>query len=543
MTTPGTISIPASAKLVTVSEMQAIERAADSGGHSYAEMMEIAGRGVARAIVERYGPTRPTVLVLVGPGNNGGDGLVCARHLRRAGINVRAYLWKRSTDADDDYEQHFAKLVDLGVDCTHADDDTDFSTLSSWLNETDILVDSLLGTGTNRPIQGQLAGLLQSVSTQLEERDRPLIVAVDSPSGLNCDTGAIDPHTLNADLTVTFANAKHGHFLFPGAARIGELIICDIGTSPGLTADLQTFVLTEESVRQWLPERNRDSHKGTFGKVMLAVGSVNYPGAAYLSCAAAGRAGAGLVTGAIPEPVWTTVATKLAEPTWLPLSAGNGAIDEAALSQVENTLRDYNALVLGCGLGQGEATQRFVAGLLGELSPPATVIDADGLNCLALQERWQDLLPSDVILTPHPAEMARLCNLSVQEVVADRWNLARRKAAEWNAVILLKGPYTVIAEPSGLLAVLPVATPALATAGTGDVLAGTIGGLLAQHVTPFGAACLGAWLHGKAGEQCAEEIGPAGVIASDLIMRLPHRMNHLRGSRIPDIDATTKTSL
>ncbi len=535
MTTPETISIPDSAKLVTVAEMQAIERAADAGGHSYAEMMEIAGRGVARSIVERYGESRPNVLGLVGPGNNGGDGLVCARHLHQAGINVRAYLWKRSIDAAGDYEQHFARLVDLGVDCTHVDDDTDFSVLSDWLSATDILVDSLLGTGASRPIQGQLAALLQTVSTQLEGKKRPLIVAIDSPSGLDCDTGSIDPYTLSADLTVTFACAKHGHFLFPGAAFVGELFIADIDTGPELTTDLQTFVLTEEIVKQWLPERNQYSHKGTFGKIVLAVGSVRFPGAAYLSCAAAGRVGAGLVTGAIPEPVWTTVATKLAEPTWLPLATGadadNGAISEAALPQLEEALSDYNAFVLGCGLGQTEATQQFVVRLLTEVSPPATIIDADGLNCLALQEHWQDLLPNNVILTPHPAEMARLCHLSVQEVVADRWNLARRKAAEWNTVILLKGPYTVVAEPGGLLAVLPVATSALATAGTGDVLAGTIGGLLAQHVTPFGAACLGAWLHGKAGEQCAVEIGPAGVIASDLLARLPHRMNLLRGSR------------
>jgi hydroxyethylthiazole kinase-like uncharacterized protein yjeF len=541
-----TILIPDKAKLVTVAEMHAIERAADAEGHSYAEMMEIAGRAVALSIVERYGESEPSVLILVGPGNNGGDGLVCARHLHQAGINVRVYLWKRSIEAADDYEQHFAKLVDLGIDCIHVDNDADFSTLSFWLNETDILVDSLLGTGANRPIQGHLATLLQTVSTRpdragLNRTARPLVVAVDSPSGLNCDTGSIDPHALSADLTVTFACAKYGHFLFPGAAFVGELLIADIGTSPDLTADLQTFVLTEASVSQWLPDRNPYSHKGTFGKVLLAVGSVHYPGAAYLSCAAAGRAGAGLVTGAIPEPVWPIVATKLSEPTWLPLAVGTGdatgAISKAAVPQMGKALSDYNAFVLGCGLGQTEATQQFVAGLLTNASLPATVIDADGLNCLALEKNWQRLLPHRVVLTPHPAEMARLCNLSVQEVVADRWNLARRKAAEWNAVILLKGPYTVIADPSGLLAVLPVATPALATAGTGDILAGTIGGLLAQHVTPFGAACLGAWLHGKAGEQCATEIGPAGVIASDLLALLPHRMNFLRDSVVHEFSA------
>ena len=526
------ISIPDKTKLVTVAEMQTIERAADAGGHSYAELMEIAGGAVAATIMERFGESTPRVIVLAGPGNNGGDGLVCARHLHRSGINVRTYLWKRSTAAEDDYEQHFAKLIDLGVECAHADEDPEFSILASWLDESDVLVDSLLGTGANRPITGQLAALLQTVASRLQSTVRPHVVAVDSPSGLNCDTGAIDPHTLDADLTVTFAYAKHGHFIFPGAAHIGELVVADIGTSPDLAADVLTFALNEEIVCQWLPERNRYSHKGTFGKALLAVGSVNYPGAAYLSCAAAGRAGAGLVTGAIPEPIWAMVATKLAEPTWLPLATGDGdaagTIGEAAMPLLADALPGYNAFVLGCGLGQKATTQRFVERLLAEGSLPATLIDADGLNCLALSHNWERLLPEQVILTPHPAEMARLCKLSVQEVVDNRWELARRKAAEWNAVILLKGPYTVIADPDGQLAVLPVATSALATAGTGDVLAGTIGGLLAQHVTPFGAACLGAWLHGKAGEQCAAEVGPAGVIASDLLARLPHRMNLLR---------------
>ena len=531
-----TILIPDKVKLVTVAEMQAIERAADAGGHSYAAMMETAGRAVAGAITERFGDAKSRVLVLVGPGNNGGDGLVCARHLHQEGIDVRVYLWKRSVDAADDYEQHFAKLMDLDVDSCHAEIDTDFSILDFWLDEADILIDSLLGTGANRPIEGQLAALLDRVAARLDREERPTVVAVDSPSGLNCDTGSIDPYALSADLTVTFAYAKHGHFIFPGAAHVGELIVADIGTSPDLGADVSTFVLTEDSVIQWLPERNPYSHKGTFGKVLLAVGSVAYPGAAYLSCAAAGRAGAGLVTGAIPEPVWTVVATKLSEPTWLPLATGYGdaagAFGEAALVQLEKALSSYDAFVLGCGLGQKATTQRFVERLLDEIShdisSPTTVIDADGLNCLALEHNWQRLLPPQVILTPHPAEMARLCNLGVQEVVAQRWDLARRKAAEWNAVILLKGPYTVIADPNGLLAVLPVATPALATAGTGDVLAGTIGGLLAQHVTPFGAACLGAWLHAKAGEQCAVDLGLAGTIASDLLERLPQTMNLLR---------------
>jgi len=512
-------------KLVTVAQMQEIERLTDAGGHSYAAMMEMAGRAVADAIIERLGDQDPRVLVLVGPGNNGGDGLVCARYLQQAGVDVRVYLWKRRTDPEHDYERHFASLNALGAPSAHAADDDDLARLHEWLDETTVIVDALLGTGANRPIGGELADILDAVQTQTE---RLAVVAVDSSSGLNCDTGALDPHALAADFTVTFACAKVGHYKFPGAAAIGKLLVVDIGAPPELVADVTTFALDEAAARAWLPARDANSHKGSYGKVMVAVGSVNYPGAAYLSCAAAARAGAGLVTGAVAEPVWGAVAGRLAEPTWLPLPAtAEGVIAVQAADKTLDALPAYDALVLGCGLGQSDATRQFVADLLaGELPP--TIIDADGLNNLATLPDWPERLPSQTVLTPHPAEMARLCGLDIHDVLAARWSLAVEKAVEWRAVVLVKGPYTVIAAPDGRLAVLPVATSALATAGTGDVLAGIIGGLLAQGAPPFEAAGLGSWLHGQAGLRCEAAIGRAGVIASDLLTHVPAVMRDLR---------------
>lgn len=531
-------------KIVTVAQMQEIERGTDAAGHSYAAMMEMAGKSVADAILDRLGTSFARVVVLAGPGNNGGDGLVCARYLCQAGIDVRVYLWKRRTDPDHDYEHHFAKLMEMGAPYARLEDDLAAdgtpSTLLAWLDDPDfpvIIVDALLGTGANRPIGGELATLLDAVRAVLEPApssadaftSAPLtVVAVDSPSGLNCDTGALDPHALRADLTVTFANAKRGHYLFPGAGAVGELLVTDIGALPTLVADVGVFALDDELAAGWLPSRDANSHKGSFGKVMAAVGSVNFPGAAYLSCSAAGRVGAGLVTGAVPQPVWPVVASKLAEATWLPLPAtAEGRIDAPAAPQVAAALQAYDALILGCGLGQSDATRSFVADLMATDLPP-TIIDADGLNNLAHLDDWPARLPKQVVLTPHPAEMARLCGLGVRDVVANRWDLALEKAAAWGAVVLLKGPYTVIADPGGLLAVLPVATPALATAGTGDVLAGAIGGLLAQGVPPFEAACLGSWLHGRAGLICEAAIGRAGVVAGDLPPRLPVVIRTLR---------------
>lgn len=519
--------------------MQALEKAANDAGHSYATMMEIAGRAVAESVlahakIATHQADRSTaVLVLVGPGNNGGDGLVCARYLSEAGIPVRAYLWKRRTAPAEDYQGHFQKLTALGVATAHVDNDPDFTTLGAWLDQTApcIIVDALLGTGANRPIQGELAALLDLVRDACEKR-QCTIIAVDCPSGLNADSGEIDPHSVVADQTVTFAFAKHGHYKFPGVTACGALTVADIGIDAGFSQELRTFVLNEEMIRRWLPKRSDNSHKGSFGKVMAAVGSQNFPGAAFLSCSAAGRVGAGLVTGAVVEAVWSVVAGKLPEPTWLLLPTGSreerGVIAEEAASTLVASLDGYRAFIFGCGLNKKPTTIHFVLEVLAARDQlPPTLIDADGLNCLAELEDWSEHLPPSTILTPHAAELGRLCGLSVNEVVAQRWELARAKAEEWNAVVLAKGPYTVLAAPDGRLAVLPIATAALATAGTGDILSGTIGGLLAQGLEPFAAACVGAWLHGQAGLRCAAKLGNAGVVASDLLPELPQVMRAL----------------
>ncbi len=580
--------IPEHLKIVTVAEMQRLEQESDARGHSFAAMMEEAGAGVAQAIQEETPVLykEMPVLVLVGPGNNGGDGLVCARHLQEAGYEPLIYLWKRATDPEHDYQGHFNRLVEMGVAHARAEEDENLALLDEWLASAGIVVDAFLGTGANRPIQGLLAQILERVAqAQKDRRHDPEaeelhVVAVDCPSGLNCDTGQADPHTLTADLTVTFGYAKRGQFIFPGAALVGDLIVADIGIDPELAQEIRTFALKPEWVGLLLPPRPVYSHKGTFGKGMAVVGSVNYPGAARLSCTAMGRVGAGLVTGAVPHPVWGPVATGLTEATWLLLAHELGVVHEDAVPLVQKHLAGYDALLVGCGLTQEEPAQDFLRALLsqgeggkhsvlpstfrsvlesaeneeaGRQKPgsqpsgptfgpsprqesvqaapsrlPPLVVDADGLNNLAKLENWPALLPEQAILTPHPAEMARLCGLSVEEVTANRWDLAREKAQEWGAVVLLKGPYTVIAHPDGRLAVLPIATPALATAGTGDVLAGAITGLLAQGLPPFEAACLGAWIHGRAGELCEQLVGPAGALAGDLLDLLPEAMNELR---------------
>ena len=558
-------------KIVTTDQMRAIERAADAQGHSYAAMMERAGRAVAERVKQLLaGSEQPRVAVIVGPGNNGGDGLVAARILAQEleGASVGAFLLKLRGDDDD----VFARARDAGVFIASADDDkaAGYRVLQNLVANADVLIDALFGTSLRLPIKGDAAKVLQAahkaITLRRAERpappyttpadpdltapdDGPIIVAVDCPSGLDCDTGALDKLTLPAHETITFAAAKPGLLTFPGAEAVGTLHIADIGL-PSRLPELDEIALTlvdAAEVRARLPQRPRDSHKGTFGKAMVVAGSLNYTGAAYLAAAAAYRAGAGLVTVGAPQIIVPVLAGMLPEATWLLLPHDLGVINEAAVKVLRTELAGYSALLLGPGFGREDVTGEFLRELLrpqeevrhsraigfvpnepaGETARPATdlpplVIDADGLNLLAAMDDWPRLLPPGTILTPHPGEFARLARLEREDVQANRIPLAQAKAAEWNCVVVLKGAFTVVAAPDGRTAVEPFATSALASAGTGDVLAGAIAGLLAQGLAPFDAALCAGWLHGMAGVRAAEVLETAiSVTAGDVLELLP----------------------
>jgi len=532
-------------KLVTADQMRALEQRADASGNPYAMMMERAGKAVADAVIARYGARAQRVLVLVGPGNNGGDGLVCARYLHDAGARVALYVWKRAERADD---ENFKLCRERNIPVTRAEDDTNFFALKDFLADADILVDALLGTGVARPIDGLLKDLLNVIARETgrqgdreagRQGDRetgrpgdkehlvslspcfplsrsPKIVAVDLPSGLNPDTGALDPATLAADLTVTFAFPKIGQLRFPGANAVGELVVADIGI-PAEWADADALdVATARDIAALVPPRPRDAHKGTFGKAMICAGSLNYVGAAFLAGAAATRAGAGLVTLALARTIYPMLASALHETTFVVLPDENGALVPAAAPVLLDHLSGYDALLLGCGFGRHPHTITFVQSLISNLQPPLSlVLDADALFALA------HLAPNRAILTPHPGEMATLTGVSRDAVQADRVTIAKKFAAQWQQVVVLKGAFTVIAAPDGRATLLPFATPALATAGTGDVLAGTIVAMIAQGLNAYDAAIAGAYLHGLAGTLAEKDLGRAGVVAGDLLARLP----------------------
>jgi hydroxyethylthiazole kinase-like uncharacterized protein yjeF len=380
----------------------------------------------------------------------------------------------------------------------------------------------------------------------------PLVTAVDCPTGLDCDTGELDPHALRADLTVTFAYPKTGLLRFPGAAAVGHLVVADIGIAPELASDVELEMATAGQIREWLPARPDSSHKGTFGRVLIVAGSVNYVGAAVLAGSGAKRVGVGLVTMAVPTPIQSAVAANLTEATYLLLPHDMGVVSTGALGLLREQMADYDALLLGPGLSREEATVLFVRRFLGlereerkgrlgfvasseaedagEANLPPLVVDADGLNIMAAVDEWWAALPPDTIITPHPGEMARLMGgeVTTGDVQADREGLARRMAQAWNLVLVLKGALTVVAAPDGRTLVIPFANSGLATAGTGDVLAGAIAGFRAQGLGAFEAAAAGAYAHALAGELARADLGEAGMVAGDLPPRLPLALRRIR---------------
>lgn len=514
-------------KIVTVEQMRRLEMEADAAGVTFASMMELAGKGVAHALAQRPDLTQATLLILVGKGNNGGDGLVTARALHDAGATVKVYCLQPPDDAD----SKVVALRERSVFLVDAENDLQHRVLKHLTNSATIIVDAIFGTGVRLPLAGQAAQVLGLVKRQLEAnhtegKPQPFIVAVDVPSGVDSDSGAVDANTLTADLTVTFGLPKVGHYLFPAADLIGELRIVPIGWPDNLPtlATLQLGLANQPDVQASLPKRGRDSHKYDFGRLLVVAGSRNYVGAAYLVGAAAARSGAGLITLAVPAPLQSMLAPQLVEATWLPLADADGAIAQEAAPQIASALAKVNAIAIGPGLGLAETTQAFLAALLDSVRQSSikhVLVDADGLRLLARLPNWPNLLPKPAILTPHPGEMQALTGLETAAIQKDRLNTARKYAKEWGHIVLLKGAYTVIAAPDGRAVIEPFATPALAKAGSGDVLSGIISSLLAQGMDPFQAAVAGVFVHGRAGETVAADLGTTvSITARDYVSAL-----------------------
>jgi hydroxyethylthiazole kinase-like uncharacterized protein yjeF len=537
-------------KLVTVPQMRSIEQEADGSGLTYQDMMENAGHNLSREIMRlAYAQDDDEeaiqVLGLVGPGNNGGDTLVALTHLAEKDWKARAYFIRRKISGD----PLAKRLEEADGEVFSAEKDEGFQQLQTFIENADVVLDGVLGTGFKLPLKEDVASILNAVKDIVAKMEwPPYMVAVDCPSGIDCDTGEASPQTIPAEATVTMAAVKQGLLKLPAYNLCGEFRVVDIGSLDDLKTwqAVKSEVADEEMILSLLPKRPADAHKGTFGTAVIAAGSVNYTGAAMLAGKAAYRVGTGLVTLAVPAAVHVALAGQFPEATWVLLPNEMGVIASGAAKVLIENLGRATALLVGPGLGLEDTTKDFIAYLLDatlEKSPhghlgfvksqeekekaksvtlPALVFDADGLKLLAKIPHWPKLLPAPAILTPHPGEMAALSGLTVEDIQKDRLTIARKHAQEWGHVVVLKGAFTVVAAPDGRTTTIPVATPALARAGTGDVLAGLITGLRAQGMDAYDAARVGAWIHAQAGLTAVEIVGtPVAVMAGDVLEAVP----------------------
>jgi ADP-dependent NAD(P)H-hydrate dehydratase / NAD(P)H-hydrate epimerase len=516
-------------KIVTIAQMQQAERDCSSFGVSLEMLMQKAGRAVAEETRRIVGDLpAQNILVLVGPGNNGGDGLVAARHLHDLGAGgVMVYLCGQRPEGD----ANLIEVIDRGTAAQKMADDIDLNKFDEWLSRATTVLDAVFGTGKSRPISGLLSQVFNKVSEDKRHRPDLKIIALDLPSGLNADTGSIDSSTPAVDHTITLGFPKIGLFNLPGAEKAGKITVVDIGIPAALVESVNSELMDPGLVKSLLPGRPPVSHKGTYGKVLALAGSINYVGAAYLACSGSIRVGAGLTTLAIGRSLQPILASKLTEVTYVPLPEDSpGFVSAQSLPLVTRQLAQYNALLIGCGFGTPKSHIDLVNGLLfdRQIKLPPVVLDADGLNILSQTPDWWNLFTADSILTPHAGEMSRLLGQPVEEIQSNRIETARRSASKWNKTVVLKGAYTIVASPDGRTRVSPFASAGLASAGTGDVLAGAVAGFVAQGLPSLDAAACGVYIHGLAGEMVEEELGNAGMLASDLLLALPKAIRHLK---------------
>lgn len=504
-------------------------RASEEFGVPTATLMENAGRHVAQVasrLIDQRDARR--VAVLVGKGNNGGDGLVAARHLRKRPVDVTAYLIGPESDLTGDAGKALEAAKDARVQIHGVAAAARPEDFEDWLDQADILVDALFGTGFRGPAREPAASMIIAAN-----RSGKPIVAVDIPSGLNADTGRPEGPCIRAHATVTMGLPKVGLVIYPGAEYVGQLYVADIG----YPKDLQdkpggpTRLVMADMVRSRIPQRRPDSHKGTFGTVLVIAGAVGYSGAPVMTVMGALRTGAGLVKVGVPKAIYEIVASKITEGMPSPLPDEDGALAPEAVDRILDMADSATAIAVGPGLSNVQGPAEVVSALLRTTKP--LVIDADGLNVLAGKT---DRLPrsAPTIITPHPGELGRLLGISAADVQKDRLQAARTAAASFRCVVVLKGARTVVALRDGEAFIIPTGNPGMATGGMGDVLTGAIASLLGQGLDPLSAAYAGAYLHGLAGDLLASDRGQVGMLATEVANYLPAAIRRVQAGQYQD---------
>ena len=506
-------------KLVTAAQMRAIEVSCVEAGVSLDALMENAGLAVAEAVRDEFWDRNELfgkrIVILIGPGNNGADGFVVGRHLTAWGAKVTAVLY--AVRKSPDPKRSAAEQADVTV--VDGTTNSGAEKLQQQLETSDLIIDAVLGTGASRSISEPLSSILFMAL----ESAVP-VIALDLPTGLNSDTGKFDVAGLPADHTLMLGYPKLGPAVVGDPTITGTVSILDIGIPDGLDSQLDTDLLTSDLAASYQPERALDGHKGIFGSTLIVGGSEEFLGAVAMVTDAATRSGVGLTFVATPEPAYRQIAGNVPEALYrsLPVSA-NGNLDPSEAAQIVlETARRSTSLVLGPGMGADPDSSEFLSIVLSQIDNELPlVLDADALNILANSHLWWERFENPAVLTPHPGEMGRLMGITTEEVQNNRISTTREAANKFGKTVVLKGAATLIANPDGRLAVSPWINTGLAKGGSGDVLAGLLGGLLAQEPNElFEMASLAVYTHGYEAEFARLELGETGMRASDVIDRL-----------------------
>jgi hydroxyethylthiazole kinase-like uncharacterized protein yjeF len=507
-------------KVVTAKIMRELDRKAiEEKGIPGIVLMENAGAGAAKVIGRDFAKSlSQETVVFAGSGNNGGDGFVIARHLINQGFSVNVYLLTDKEKVKGDARVNLDILTNMGVGVFPVTNREKVKYGWDRVERSGVIIDAILGTG----LQSEVKGLFKEVIELINRSGKP-VVAVDIPSGLDADRGRPLGTAIKAYLTLTFGLPKLGQVISPGVDYVGKLEVIDISIPRDLIdkEEINDNLLEAKDFMSFFRQRDSSSHKGDYGHLLVLAGSPGKTGAAAMTSLAAMRIGTGLVTLGVPESLNPVMETKLTEVMTEPLPEANkGRFSLKALPKVKELLRGKSAMALGPGISADKAVREFVEEVILASEIPL-VIDADGINCLADRVELLKRIKAPLVLSPHPGEMARLVEGSVKEIQEDRVGISREFAKKFEVCLVLKGARTVVAEPSGAIYINPTGNPGMASGGTGDVLTGMIGGLLAQGYDPVAAAKAGVFFHGLAGDEVSRDKGSSGMIASDLIEALP----------------------
>jgi hydroxyethylthiazole kinase-like uncharacterized protein yjeF len=510
--------------MFTAAEMRALDsRAIETLGVPGPRLMENAGRGAAALIAREWAPIRgKRILVLCGKGNNGGDGFVVARHLKGKGARPRALLVGLRAEVKGDAAQALGRWRGKVEEIR---DEADMATVARALGEADLVVDALLGTGLTGPARGLVAQVIERLNNSSGRAGVP-VVALDLPSGLGSDGGALLGPTVHATVTATFAGLKRSLLVYPAAELAGRVTVVSIGLPQAeVNRGVSTFLLEETDIRPLFPPRPAEAHKGSYGHLLVIAGSVGKTGAAALAGRSALRSGVGLCTVATPASQQPIVAGFSMETMTEPIvETASQSLAVKAREHLLELAMQRDAVALGPGISLDPETQALSRALVAEVPRPM-IVDADALSALAGHLDLLEEAPAPRILTPHPGEMARMLGVSIAQVQADRIETVRRFCVQYRVHLALKGARSVLGSPDGRIFVNPTGNPGMATGGSGDVLTGMIGAFLARRFDPLPALQAGCFLHGLAGDIAAADRGEEGLVAGDIIEAIPSALN------------------